>query len=101
MKVAAVTNNHATVSQHYGKARCFVAFTVRDSEVVARDVRRIPGSLTSAALGAAGRGPGADHGRESAAIVADCGALIAGGMGRGPMRISSEWGACADGRARY
>jgi predicted Fe-Mo cluster-binding NifX family protein len=83
MKVAVATNNYATVSQHYGTARYFLIVTVEDGEIVARDVRRRPGSLTAAKLGRGGWESGGGRGHRSAAVVADCDALIAGGMGRG------------------
>ena len=57
--------------------------TVEDGEIVSRDVRRRPGSLTAAALGPAGQAMDAGRGRRSAELVSDCEALIAGGMGRG------------------
>jgi len=81
VKVAVATNNRLTVGQHYGRARSFLVLTVTDGEITERDVRRRPGSLTDAAAGGSGRETG--HGRRCAELLADCDALIAGGMGRG------------------
>lgn len=83
MKVAVATNDFVTVGQHYGQAKFFLVLTMEAGEVVTRDVRRRPGSLTAAAVGFEGRDPEVGRGRRSARLVSDCDAVIAGGMGRG------------------
>jgi predicted Fe-Mo cluster-binding NifX family protein len=81
MKVAVATNNNTTVSQHYGRARHYLVLTVEGGEVVERDVRHRPGSGPEVGQDPTRRSSG--DGRSRAAVVADCEALIAGGMGSG------------------
>lgn len=93
MKIAAITEDGKTISQHFGRAPQYLVVTVEEGEIVARELRD---KLSHAQLkgedhgqheedGAPhGFGPAADnrHGRMADAI-ADCEALLCRGMGRG------------------
>jgi predicted Fe-Mo cluster-binding NifX family protein len=93
MKIAAITDDGKTISQHFGRAPQYLVVTVEDGKISARELRD---KLSHAQLkgedhdqheedGAPhGLGPAADnrHGRMADAI-ADCEALLCRGMGRG------------------
>ncbi len=83
MKIAVVSNNGERVSRHYGKARYFVVLTVESGEVVARELRPKQQGRASSGEGGHEADSGAQrgHGRRAAALVADCQAVITGGMG--------------------
>jgi predicted Fe-Mo cluster-binding NifX family protein len=86
MKAAVVSDDLQTVSAHFGMARHFLVYDIEGGTVKGREVRD-----------KVGHGPGAHHseqpGGESKlhnamlANVADCQAVIAGGMGT-PMYAS-------------
>ncbi len=87
MKIAVVTDDGATVSQHFGRAPYYAVFTVENGQVVAREQREKfahhhgPGEHHHE--GEHG-GPGADatHG-QMLSPIGDCQILLAGGMGYG------------------
>ena len=39
MRIAAATNNERTISAHFGRARFFIVFTVKDGQPAARETR--------------------------------------------------------------
>ena len=91
MKIAAVSDDGTTISQHFGRAPIYVVLTVEDGQIVSRETRPKTGHHT---FGAAEHhaGPGEPHGydtasqakhRSMAETIADCQVLLAGGMGRG------------------
>lgn len=95
MKIAAVSEDGVTISQHFGRAPFYVVVTVEDGQIVAREKRDKLGHAQFAgephaeeAHGADPRGHGFDpaaqdrHSRMAAAI-ADCAVLLARGMGAG------------------
>jgi predicted Fe-Mo cluster-binding NifX family protein len=95
MKIAAVTEDGVTISQHFGRAPLYMVVTVEDGRVVARETRPKPahgqggGSHTNIDMhdhDAPGHGFDAvaqtTHGR-MAAPIADCAVLLARGMGAG------------------
>lgn len=95
MKIAAVSEDGVTISQHFGRAPFYVVVTVEDGKIVAREKRDKMGHAQFAgephaeeAHGADPRGHGFDpaaqdrHSRMAAAI-ADCEVLLARGMGAG------------------
>ena len=95
MKIAFVTDDRVTISQHFGRARYYEILTVEDGKVVNRERRDKMGHAQFAgephaeeAHGADPRGHGFDpaaqdrHSRMAAAI-ADCDVLLARGMGAG------------------
>ena len=95
MKIAAVSEDGVTISQHFGRAPFYVVVTVEDGKIVAREKRDKMGHAQFAgephaeeAHGADPRGHGFDAGAQSrharmAAAIADCDVLLARGMGAG------------------
>ena len=93
MKIAAITDDGKTISQHFGRAPYYMVLTVEDGKIVKHEMRD---KLSHAqfqseghdhheeAGGRHGYGPAADnrHGRMAEAIT-DCEALLCRGMGRG------------------
>jgi predicted Fe-Mo cluster-binding NifX family protein len=94
MKIAAVSDDGVTISQHFGRAQFYVVVTVEDGKIVAREMRdklghaHFAGQHGKHTHEADPRGHGFDpaaqnrHARMAAAI-ADCEVLLARGMGAG------------------
>jgi predicted Fe-Mo cluster-binding NifX family protein len=93
MKIAAITEDGTTISQHFGRAPRYAVLTVEDGRVVHRELREKLGHSQfhdehahehEDGRGRHGFGQAADdrHSRMSEAI-ADCEAILCGGMGRG------------------
>ena len=100
MKIAAVTEDGKTISQHFGRAPYYVVLTVEDGRVVAREQRE------KMAHGHGGGGQHVHledqpHGFDAASQdthahmanpIADCEILLARGMGRGAHHSLSQAG---------
>jgi len=90
MKIAAVTEDGVTISQHFGRAPYYVVLTVEDGQVVDREQREkvAHGRGAGGHVHVEGEAHGFDaasqdtHGR-MAAPIADCQVLLARGMGGG------------------
>jgi predicted Fe-Mo cluster-binding NifX family protein len=94
MKIAAVSEDGLTISQHFGRAPFYVVVTVEDGKIVSHEKRdkmghnEFSGETHEEAHGEDPRGHGFDpaaqnrHARMTAAI-ADCEVLLARGMGAG------------------
>ena len=90
MRIAVITDDGQTISQHFGRAAHYLVATVEDGKITQREMRDKMGHTQFAAEGhghegdghAHGHGPEADsrHGRMAQAI-ADCEAVLCGGMG--------------------
>jgi len=99
MKIAAITEDGTTVSQHFGRAPLYVVATVENGEIINKETRDKTGHHTFAAHhpeSAPGERHGYDAGAQTrhasmAETIADCQVLIAGGMG---------WGACESLKSR-
>ena len=90
MKVAIVTDDGKTISQHFGRARYYKVYEIRDGAVVGSEQRPKAGHhVEGASQHEHEAGPhGHNHGDAAThnsmlANVADCEALIARGMGWG------------------
>ncbi len=91
MKIAVVSEDGHTVSQHFGRAPYYVVLTVEEGVVTRRELR--PKSAPHLSGGPEPAHPATlPHGTDPAsqarhdqmaASVSDCAVLIAGGMGRG------------------
>ncbi len=93
MKIAAITDDGKTISQHFGRAPYYLVATVEEGKIVGRETRD---KLSHTQLGGEahdrheesngchGYGPAADnrHGR-MAETITDCEALLCRGMGMG------------------
>lgn len=91
MKIAAISDDGTTISQHFGRAPLYVVFTVEDRKVVAKETRPKAGHHTFAAAEQP-PAPGERHGYDAASqnkhatmagTISDCQVLLAGGMGMG------------------
>jgi predicted Fe-Mo cluster-binding NifX family protein len=91
MKIAAISEDGTTLSQHFGRAPYYVVLSVEGGKVVGRETRPKAGHH---AFAGAERplGPGERHGYDShsqakhasmAQSIADCQVLLVGGMGWG------------------
>jgi predicted Fe-Mo cluster-binding NifX family protein len=92
MKIAAITEDGITISQHFGRAPYYLAVTIEDGKVVSKEKRDKVGHRHFAGGEHSETAPGERHGYDSAAqsrhsmmaqSIADCKVLLAGGMGWG------------------
>ena len=95
MKIAAVSDDGSTISQHFGRALFYVVTTVENGSIVGHEKRDKLGHAHFAgephghgAQAADGRGHGLDAVSQSkhqqmASAITDCEALLARGMGAG------------------
>jgi predicted DNA-binding protein (UPF0251 family)/predicted Fe-Mo cluster-binding NifX family protein len=91
MKIAVISEDEKTISQHFGMARLYVVFTIEDGKMVSKETRNKAGHHNMGAHyeeHAAGQRHGFDAGAQQthatmAGNITDCQVLIAGGMGWG------------------
>ena len=101
MKIAIVTDDDATISQHFGRATKYAVIDVQEGKILGRELRDKPGHHTFHQLEhdhdhdhsrEHGRGMdahSADKHIQMVAAIQDCGVLLARGMGQGA-KISME-----------
>ena len=92
MKIAAITDDGKTISQHFGRAPYYMVLTVEDGSIVNREMRdkvghaqfHSEGDEHNVSDGRHGYGPVAEdrHARMAGAID-DCQVLLCRGMGMG------------------
>lgn len=119
MKIAVITDDGTTISQHFGRAPYYAVFTVEDGAIVAREMRDKLGHVQFQAESQAGGDShnehehghenGHDHEHEQgqghgygpaaqgrharmAASIADCSVVLCRGMGRGAYESMQEVG---------
>jgi predicted Fe-Mo cluster-binding NifX family protein len=110
VKIAAVTDDGETISQHFGRARYYKVYVVDDGTITGREMRDKAGHHTFAGHGHEhdhdhehGHGHGHEQGhgfgqgaaRRHAGMIAaieDCDVLLARGMGRGAYIALEEAG---------
>jgi predicted Fe-Mo cluster-binding NifX family protein len=92
MKIAAVTEDGNTISQHFGRAPYYAVITIEDGQITQREIR---GKLNHSHAAHHGHEehthlPGRPHGydpasqdrhQQMAAVINDCEALLCRGMG--------------------
>ena len=92
MKIAAITDDGRTISQHFGRAPYYLVATVENGAIVNRETRDKLGHAHFANEPHEDDQPGQPHGFGPAAqnrhvqmaeAIADCQALLCGGMGAG------------------
>ena len=92
MKIAAISDDRITISQHFGRAPFYVVVTVEDGKVVGKETRDKAGHHTFAAHQTPDSAPGERHGYDAgsqarhqnmAGTISDCQVLLTGGMGWG------------------
>jgi len=101
MKIAAVSDDGVTVSEHFGRAPYYVVLTVEEGEITSSETRPKAGHHSFAgseqhqpATGERrgyGAAPQARHQR-MAETITDCEVLIAGGMGWGAYEGLQQYG---------
>jgi predicted Fe-Mo cluster-binding NifX family protein len=91
MKIAVISEDGNTISQHFGRAPLYVVVTVEDGKIVDKEKRDKTGHH-SFAVHHPDSEPGERHGYGAGALarhasmaetISDCQVLIAGGMGWG------------------
>ena len=101
MKIAAITDDGKTISQHFGRARYYLVVTVEDGKVLTQERRDKEGHHTFAPQEAMEHPVSSPHGFDPAsrnrhaqmlATIQDCQVLLAGGMGLGMQRNLEEVG---------
>jgi predicted Fe-Mo cluster-binding NifX family protein len=92
MKIAAVSEDSISISQHFGRAPLYVVISVDGQKVTAKETREKAGHVNFAGLEEHHEACGGPHGCDSnsedkhllmGATIADCQVLLAGGMGWG------------------
>lgn len=92
MKIAAISDDETTISQHFGRAPFYVVVTVEAGKMVSKETRDKTGHHTFAAHRPPDLAPGERHGYDAgsqvrhesmAETISDCQVLLAGGMGWG------------------
>jgi len=100
MKIAAITDDGTTISQHFGRATHYLVATVEEGQIVERELRDKLGHVhfvNEPHEGTPGQGhgmgPGAHdrHGRMAAAIK-DCEVILCRGMGMGAYQSMQSLG---------
>ena len=91
MKIAAISDDGVTISQHFGRAPLYIVLTVENGKIVNKETRPKAGHQTFAATEHQ-TAPGERHGYDAASqakhhsmadTIADCQVLLGGGMGWG------------------
>ncbi len=92
MKIAAITDDGETISQHFGRAAHYLVATVEDGQIVNRELREKMGHSHFTNQPHSEEQPGQPHGMDPAShdkhlqmadAIADCEALLCRGMGMG------------------
>lgn len=101
MKIAVISDDEVSISQHFGRAPYYVVLTVEEGRIVDSETRPKAGHHSFAAQGHPRPAPGERHGydagsqakhRSMAETIADCEAVIAGGMGWGAYESLKGYG---------
>jgi transcriptional regulator with XRE-family HTH domain/predicted Fe-Mo cluster-binding NifX family protein/mannose-6-phosphate isomerase-like protein (cupin superfamily) len=94
MKIALITDDGKTISQHFGRAPYYVVLTIEEGKIVSREMREKMGhnQFHNQEHGNEHEAHGVAHGLDTAshdrhtsmaAAIADCKAILCGGMGMG------------------
>ncbi len=92
MKIAVVTEDEFTISQHFGRAPWYMVFTVENEKISGKEKRAKMGHSHFTGQESPHATGGGQHGYDTvsqnrhasmADAIADCQVLIAGGMGMG------------------
>jgi len=92
MKIATITEDGKTISQHFGRAPYYLVLTIEEGKIVEREMREKIGHNHFKSQSHGEHDHGADHGNDAgshmkhssmAEAIADCKVVICGGMGRG------------------
>jgi predicted Fe-Mo cluster-binding NifX family protein len=92
MKIAAITDDGKTISQHFGRAQYYLVATVENGQIVKREMRNKLGHNHFSDQPHEEQKPGQPHGMDATShnkhlqmseAIADCEALLCRGMGMG------------------
>jgi len=92
MKIAVITNDGKTISQHFGRAPYYLVVTIEEGKVIHTEMREKMGHRHFVSQQEEHEQGSAEHGMDAgshrkhssmAETISDCVALICGGMGRG------------------
>ena len=92
MRIAAISDDGITISQHFGRAPLYVVVTVEEGRIVSKEIRTKTGHHTFAAHHPPDLAPSERHGYDTGAqirhqsmaeTISDCQVLLTGGMGWG------------------
>ncbi len=92
MKIAVITEDGKTISQHFGRAPFYMVLTIEEGKITNRETRDKLGHNHFSSDGHSGEGHGAHHGSDPAShdrhvgmaeTISDCKVLLCRGMGRG------------------
>jgi predicted Fe-Mo cluster-binding NifX family protein len=92
MNIAAITEDGKTISQHFGRASYYLVLTVESGQIIRRELRDKLGHAHFVNQPHEPEQPGQLHGMDAsshnkhlqmAEAIADCEALLCGGMGMG------------------
>lgn len=92
MKIAVITDDGKTISQHFGRAPYYLVLTIEDGKIINRELREKMGHNQFRNQEHGEHAHHAEHGLDStshdkhvsmAETIADCTALLCGGMGMG------------------
>lgn len=101
MKVAVITDDGKSISQHFGRAPYYLVVTVENGQIIQRELRQKLGHSHFVNLPHDPETPDQPHGMGSASqnkheqmaqAILDCEALICGGMGMGAYQNMLERG---------
>jgi predicted DNA-binding protein (UPF0251 family)/predicted Fe-Mo cluster-binding NifX family protein len=101
MKIAVISDDGTTISQHFGRASLYVVATVEHNQVVSTETRSKMGHQHFAGDHHAEHASGQPHGHDPesqskhatmAQPISDCKVLIAGGMGMGAYESLKGYG---------
>jgi predicted Fe-Mo cluster-binding NifX family protein len=91
MKIAVITDDGKTISQHFGRAAYYMVLSIEDGKIVQREMRDKMGHNQFSAIGPEEHHheqhglDEASHNKHTqmAGSIADCQAVLCGGMGMG------------------
>jgi len=101
MKIAAITDDGKTISQHFGRAALYLVATVEDGQITARELREKLGHSHFSNEPHEPEAPGQPHGFSPASedrhirmaqAITDCQALLCRGMGAGAYASMQQQG---------
>ena len=99
MKIAVITDDGKTISQHFGRAPFYQVFTIEEGKITNREMRDKLGHNQFGSESHGNHSHDAGHGNDShthskhvsmAEAIADCEALLCGGMGMGAYESMRE-----------
>jgi predicted Fe-Mo cluster-binding NifX family protein len=91
MKIAVPSMDGLTLSAHFGRSRYFLVLEVEGGQVRSRDLRPNVQATPGEAGGSCAQGHGHDH-AGFARLLADCDAVLSGGMGGGARTALTQAG---------